>query len=89
MVTVSFTPHLQRHLHIASATTPPGTLRTVLDHVFATHPGLRSYLLDDQGGVRHHLAIFINGETALDRRTLADPVPDAAEVHILQALSGG
>lgn len=89
MVTVSFTPHLQRHLRLTSTTTPPGTLRSVLDHVFAIHPGLRSYLLDDQGGVRHHLAIFINGETAVDRRTLADPVPDGAEVHILQSLSGG
>ncbi len=89
MVTVSFTPHLQRHLRISHTTPPPGSLRHVLEHLFVHHPGLRSYLLDDQGGLRHHLAIFIDGTAVLDRQTLADPVPDGAEVHILQALSGG
>jgi molybdopterin synthase sulfur carrier subunit len=57
--------------------------------VFADNPPLRGYILDDQGGVRKHIAIFLNGEPIIDRHRLSDPVPDGAEVHVMQALSGG
>jgi len=46
-------------------------------------------VLDDQGALRKHMAIFIDGEPVLDRKELADAVPPDGTVDIVQALSGG
>jgi molybdopterin synthase sulfur carrier subunit len=86
---VSFTANLQRHLSCPDQTVPGCTVRVVLDQVFVTEPRLRSYILDDQGRVRKHVAIYINGDRIADRVTLTDAVTDADEVFVFQALSGG
>ena len=65
------------------------SVREALEEVFAKSPGLASYVLDDQGGVRHHVAIFVNGESIVDRVTLSDGLDAEAEVFVMQALSGG
>ena len=89
MARVSFTANLQRHLSCPDQTVPGSTVQAVLDQVFATEPNLRSYILDDQGRLRKHVAIYINGDRIADRITLTDPVADADEVFVFQALSGG
>lgn len=89
MVTVSFTANLRRHLNVASVEVPGATVREVLDAVFAEHPAMRSYLLDDQNTVRKHVTIFVNGEPIDDREDLSDALPDGADVYVAQALSGG
>ena len=60
-----------------------------LSRVFRDNPGLRSYVLDDQGRLRTHVVIYVDGRPLRDRVTLGDPLHDAAEVHVMQALSGG
>jgi sulfur-carrier protein len=89
MVRVSFTANLQRHLAAPTVEAAAGPLRTVLDQVFAERPALRSYVLDDQQGLRKHVSVFIDGVQIADRQSLSDPVPDGAEVWVMQALSGG
>jgi hypothetical protein len=89
MAKVEFTPHLRRHLALAAVEVPGGTLRSVLERVFARHERLRGYLLDDQGALRKHVTVFIDGRRVVDRAELSDPVSDASEVHVMQALSGG
>jgi hypothetical protein len=64
-------------------------VRAVLDAVFATNPRLRGYVLDDQGRLRQHVVVFVDGSQVRDRLLLADPVPERGEVAVLQALSGG
>jgi hypothetical protein len=61
----------------------------VLGHAFATNPAARGYVLDDQGDLRHHMVVFVNGEQVQDRVGLSDPVPNGGEVYVMQALSGG
>ena len=68
---------------------PAGTVGEVLEAVFAGFPPIRSYVLDDQGTVRRHVAVFVDGANILDRCHLTDPVPDGGDVQVLQALSGG
>ena len=68
---------------------PGDCVRAVLDNVFAAHPRLRSYLLDDQGRVRRHVSIYVNADHIADRDRLSDPVNDDDEVFVFQALSGG
>jgi hypothetical protein len=89
MARVEFTTNLRRHLDVPPAEVPGGTLRSVLDRVFASHERLRGYVLDDQGALRKHVTVFIDGRRVADRTDLSDPVGDASEVYVLQALSGG
>jgi sulfur-carrier protein len=86
---VAFTANLQRHLNCPAMMVPGPTVCAVLTQVFAAEPRLRSYILDDQDRVRRHVAIYVNGERIVDRDRLSDPVTDADEVFVFQALSGG
>ena len=61
----------------------------VLEGAFAQDPRLRSYVLEDDGALRKHMNVFVNGEQILDRRRLSDAVGDSDELYIMQALSGG
>lgn len=89
MATVVFTQNLKRHVECPTETVAGATVRAVLDAVFAENPRLRGYVLDDQGTLRHHMMVFVDGEPISDRRDLSDPVRDASEVYVMQALSGG
>jgi molybdopterin converting factor small subunit len=65
------------------------TLADALDAVCVQHPALRGYVVDEHGRVRHHVAIFIDGAALRDKSTLDVPLAAAAEIYVLQALSGG
>jgi hypothetical protein len=64
-------------------------VRQVLDAVFEGNPRARGYVLDDQGAVRPHMVVFVDGRQMRDRRHLSDPVRRDAEIYVAQALSGG
>ena len=53
--------------------------------------GEREVALDvPAGDVRQALdAVFVDGRSLRDKRNLAQPLPADAEVHVIQALSGG
>lgn len=89
MAQVVFTPNIQRHVSCPPCEVIGNNLREVLDAVFAGNPKARGYVLDDQGALRKHMIIFINGEELRDRIHLSDPVLPNAEVYVMQALSGG
>ncbi len=46
-------------------------------------------MLDDQGRLRQHVNIFIDGVMIKDRAKLTDPFQENSEIHIMRALSGG
>lgn len=77
------------HVECPDVTVPGETVRELLEHVFTSRPKIRGYVLDDQGAVRKHVTIFINGQPLHDRQRLSDPVTDGDEVFVFQALSGG
>jgi molybdopterin converting factor small subunit len=62
------------------------TLAEVLADLDRRHPGIRFRMIDEQGAVRRHMRIFVNGEQIFDLATRLRPTD---EIHILQALSGG
>lgn len=68
---------------------PGARLDTVLSALFERHPGLRSYVLDERGRVRHHVALFVDGQAIADKSDLSQTLRDDAEVYVMQALSGG
>ena len=65
------------------------TVREALQNTFAANPSLRGYVLDDQGAVRKHVTIFLDGEPLADRSAQSDAVRADTEIFLLQALSGG
>ena len=89
MTTVSFTPALQRFLTAPSTEVEARNLGQALSAVFALRPALRGYLLDDQGALRRHVAVYINGWPVRDRSGLTDPVGANDRIYVFQALTGG
>lgn len=89
MASVAFTAHLKAVGPTQPRVCTGETLAEMLDEMEADHPRLKSYVLDDQGRLRKHVAIFVDGtlvprDSALDR-----PLHPTAEVYVFQALSGG
>lgn len=89
MPKVVFTSHLQRHVSTPTCEVAADTVAAALAAVFEAHRALRGYVLDDQGHLRKHVFIFVDGVRVRDRERLSDPVRDASEIHVLQALTGG
>jgi sulfur-carrier protein len=89
MPTVEFAPALTRHVPCPRQRVPAGSLASVLAAAFASAPALRGYVLDEQGAVRKHVAVFVNGEMIPDRGDLSRPLVAADRVHVIQALTGG
>lgn len=89
MPKVSFTSALQRFMAAPAAEVEGGTVGEALAAVFAARPALRGYVLDDQGAVRRHVSIYVNGEPIADRARLTDKVGARDEIYVLQALTGG
>ncbi len=73
----------------ASVEIAADTVAAALDGAFSEHPTLRSYVLDEQGMLRRHVAVFVDGEAIRHGVGLAMPLPAHAEIHVIQALSGG
>ena len=89
MVKVIFTANLMRHVDCPAMEVGGGTVRDVLAKVFAENPRLKSYVVDEQFGLRRHMGIIVDGEIVQDRKRLSDRVESNSEVYVLQALSGG
>jgi molybdopterin synthase sulfur carrier subunit len=89
VATVRFTESIQRHVQCPAREIPGATLREVLEGYFKDNERARGYVLDDQGALRKHMAIFIDGRQVRDRAALSDPVANDAVVDLIQSLSGG
>jgi molybdopterin synthase sulfur carrier subunit len=89
MAKVVFTANLRRHVDCPMMTAEGATVGEVLTHVFAAQERLRAYVLDEQGALRKHMTILVDGRRIADRNGLSDPVAATSEVYVLQALSGG
>jgi hypothetical protein len=50
---------------------------------------VRGYVLDDQGAVRHHVKIMVDGRNIRDRERQSDALAPSSRIHVFQALSGG
>jgi len=64
-----------------------------LDEVFADidrrHPGFRSRILDERGGIRSYVNVYVGDADARGSGGLATVVPDGSEVMVIPAMAGG
>jgi len=89
MATVRFTQNIQRHVACPTREASGSTLRAVLDNYFRENEKARGYVLDEQGKIRQHMVVFIDGELVRDRDGLGDRVEPNSVIDVIQALSGG
>ena len=89
MPSVRFTRNIQRHVECPTLDVPGATLGEVLNAYFAANERARGYVLEDDGRLRRHMAVFIDGQQIEDRNTLSDRVSSNAVVDVVQSLSGG
>ena len=89
MVTLRFTQNIQRHVACKERDLEGTTVRQVLESYFEGNETARSYVLDDQGALRHHMMVFVDGTPVSDRAALSDVVGENSELYVIQALSGG
>jgi len=89
MATLHFTQNLIRHTQCPSASLDAATVAQLFDRYFETWPAVRDYVLDNQGEVRHHVKVLVDGANIRDRRKLTDRLNPDSEVYVFQALSGG
>jgi molybdopterin synthase sulfur carrier subunit len=89
MAKVFFTSNLRRHVDCPAMDAKGNTVREVLNEVFAAQDRLGHYVVDDQGALRKHMTVFIDGRQVRDRRGLSDAVGKDSDIHVIQALSGG
>jgi molybdopterin synthase sulfur carrier subunit len=70
----------------------PGRSVTAADVIAAVareYPGLRDRVFNEQGELRRHVNIFIDGQNARDLGGLAASIGADSEIWIHPALSGG
>lgn len=89
MASVSFTQNIQRHIECPTVDVEAETVREALDRAFDGNDRARGYVLDEHGGVRKHMVVFVDGRPIKDRDGLSDPISKGSQVYVMQALSGG
>jgi molybdopterin synthase sulfur carrier subunit len=89
MPAVEFAPALTRHVACPPQRVQAATLRAALDAAFVAAPAMRNYVLDEQGAVRKHVAVFVNAQMIRDRAGLDIPLQNEDKIMVIQALTGG
>lgn len=89
MARLFFTQQLRRFTEVPEIDTGAATLRAALEDAFAVNARLRGYILDEQGHLRRHVTVFIDGQRVRDHVALSEPLAPSSSVYVLQALSGG
>ncbi len=89
MAIVHFTSNLRRHVDCPTVESTGKTVRDVLEGAFAANQRLKTYVLDDQGHLRKHMSILVDGNAIVDRAQQSDIVMPSSQIWVMQALSGG
>ncbi len=79
-----FYPTLENKIYIKG-----DNISEILDGIEEKHPGIKDYIVEENGQLRKHVNIFCGEDPIDDRITLSDMVGEEDEVFIIQALSGG
>jgi molybdopterin converting factor small subunit len=88
-VTVRIPPPLRTLTGDAAEVTAEGaTVRQVIDHLDAAHPGMAERLLED-GGLRRFVNVFVGEEDVRFLDGLDTPLVDGQVISILPAIAGG
>ena len=66
-----------------------GSLAEVIEALESAHPGFRDRLLDDDGGLRKFVNVFVDDDDVRFLEGLETKVGDGITVSIIPAVAGG
>jgi molybdopterin synthase sulfur carrier subunit len=66
-----------------------GSVGEVLSALESAHPGFKERLLDENGGLRRFVNVFVSDDDVRFLQGLDTPVPDGETVSIIPAVAGG
>jgi molybdopterin synthase sulfur carrier subunit len=92
MITVELPGALRPFAHGSEVVTLEERCATVgeaLETLERRWPGVRDRILDEQGTLRPHVAVFVGEESIRYRGGLAAPLAEGSTIVILPAVSGG
>ena len=90
MARVEFTALLKKFFpDLKSVELEAADIKELLSKLDGVYPGISGYISNEQGSLRPHVNIFINGGMLQDRQNLNQTLQPHDTVNIIQALSGG
>ena len=66
-----------------------GTVATVITALQNRFPGIQERLLDENGGVRRFVIVYVNEEDIRFLQNQETPIKDGDEISIIPAIAGG
>ena len=63
------------------------SIKVLLSELEKKHQGIQGYLVNEKGQIREHVKFYINNE--LYDEKVHSELPKLAQIHIIQAISGG
>jgi molybdopterin synthase sulfur carrier subunit len=88
VVKIVLTANLQKYYPEREFELEAKSVREILERMDARRPLFSTYILEDDGAVRRHVNLFLNGQL-LPKDKVQTAVKSGDTVHIMQALSGG
>ena len=67
----------------------PATVGEALTRLWQLHVGLRDRVVNEQGQLRQHVNVFVNGENIRRKELLNSALSEHSEITILPSVSGG
>jgi len=65
------------------------TVGEVLSELFQAYPEIKNHLVEENGGLRNFVNIFIDGEDIRQKGGMDAEVKDGADVRIIPSIAGG
>ena len=89
-VNVRFPPHLRRFINLPTSCDAEGeSMADLMDNLENQFAGVKNYLLHENGELRQHVNLFLDGKLVVEKQLKSVDLGDASELVIMQALSGG
>jgi molybdopterin synthase sulfur carrier subunit len=66
-----------------------GTIGTAIAELQSQYPGIKDRLVDESGGIRRFVNVYVNEEDIRFLENLETPLKDGDEVSIIPAIAGG
>ena len=73
----------------SEVTVEGSTVAEVISSLEAAHPGFKERILDEEGGLRRFVNVFVADDDVRFMDGVNTPVPDGATVSIIPAVAGG
>ncbi len=67
----------------------PGTIGDAIAELQGRYPGIKERLIDEAGGVRRFVNVYVNEEDIRFLQEQETPIKDGDEVSIIPAIAGG